>query len=69
MSTPSFECCEYVLPALVGAAHVAVEVEGKELTWVLRERVSLSPEQRVRLSFATSKAHFFDRGTQQRLDA
>ena len=49
--------------------HVAVEVEGKELTWVLRERVNLTPEQRVRLSFATPKVHFFDRQTQNRLDA
>ena len=49
--------------------HVAVEVEGKELTWVLRERVNLTPEQRVSLSFATPKVHFFDRQTQNRLDA
>ena len=49
--------------------HVAVEVEGKELTWVVRERVSLVPEQRVKLSFATPKVHFFDRQTQSRLDA
>ncbi|MGM4914747.1 ABC transporter ATP-binding protein [Rhizobium sp. 768_B6_N1_8] len=49
--------------------HVAVEVEGKELTWVVRERVSLAPEQRIKLSFATPKVHFFDRQTQNRLDA
>jgi len=49
--------------------HVAVEVEGKELTWVVRERVSLVPEQRVKLSFASPKVHFFDRQTQSRLDA
>ncbi|MBB3387971.1 multiple sugar transport system ATP-binding protein [Rhizobium sp. BK275] len=49
--------------------HVAVEVEGKELTWVVRERVNLVPEQRVKLSFATPKVHFFDRQTQSRLDA
>ncbi|MBW9113955.1 sn-glycerol-3-phosphate ABC transporter ATP-binding protein UgpC [Rhizobium cauense] len=49
--------------------HVAVEVEGKELTWVVRERVELVPEQRVKLSLGTSKVHFFDQKTQQRLDA
>ncbi|EJJ31633.1 ABC transporter ATP-binding protein [Rhizobium sp. CF142] len=49
--------------------HVAVEVEGKELTWVVRERLSLAPEQRIKLSFATRKVHFFDRQTQNRLDA
>ncbi len=49
--------------------HVAIEVEGKELTWVVRERVNLAPEQRVNLSFATPKVHFFDRQTQNRLDA
>ncbi|MDR6665074.1 sn-glycerol-3-phosphate ABC transporter ATP-binding protein UgpC [Rhizobium sp. 1399] len=49
--------------------HVAVEVEGKELTWVVRERVNLEPEQRIKLSFATPKVHFFDRQTQNRIDA
>jgi multiple sugar transport system ATP-binding protein len=49
--------------------HVAVEIEGKELTWVVRERVNLAPEQPVKLSFATPKVHFFDRQTQNRLDA
>ncbi|KXF77990.1 sugar ABC transporter ATP-binding protein [Paramesorhizobium deserti] len=49
--------------------HVAVEIDGKELTWVVRERVELAPEQRVKLSFETSKVHFFDQQTQQRLDA
>jgi len=49
--------------------HVAVDVEGKELTWVVRERVELVPDQRVKLSFETAKVHFFDQQTQQRLDA
>jgi multiple sugar transport system ATP-binding protein len=49
--------------------HVAVELEGRELTWVVRERVELAPEQRVKLSFETAKVHFFDRETQQRLSA
>lgn len=49
--------------------HVAVEVDGRELTWVVRERVELAPEQRVKLSFETSKVHFFDQQTQQRLNA
>ncbi|KWV53695.1 sugar ABC transporter ATP-binding protein [Rhizobium altiplani] len=49
--------------------HVAVDVEGKELTWVVRDRVELVPDQRVKLSFATSKVHFFDQQTQQRLEA
>jgi multiple sugar transport system ATP-binding protein len=49
--------------------HVAVELEGRELTWVVRERVELVPEQPVKLSFETAKVHFFDRQTQQRLNA
>ncbi|ARM92065.1 ABC transporter ATP-binding domain-containing protein (plasmid) [Rhizobium sp. CIAT894] len=49
--------------------HVAVEVDGRELTWVVRERVELVPEQRVKFSFETSKVHFFDQQTQQRLSA
>ena len=49
--------------------HVAVEVEGKELTWVVRERVELVPEQRVKLSLSSPKVHFFDRQTQQRIEA
>ena len=49
--------------------HVAVDLDGRELTWVVRERVELAPEQQVKLSFETSKVHFFDRQTQQRLNA
>jgi len=49
--------------------HVAIEVEGRELTWVVRDRVELVPDQRVKLSFKTPKAHFFDQRTHQRLDA
>ncbi|MBX5133318.1 sn-glycerol-3-phosphate ABC transporter ATP-binding protein UgpC [Rhizobium lentis] len=49
--------------------HVAVEVEGKELTWVVRERVELAPEQRIKLSLSSPKVHFFDQQTQQRLEA
>jgi len=48
--------------------HVAVEVDGRELTWVVRDRVDFQPEQTVKLSFQTPKIHFFDRQTQQRLD-
>ncbi|MEZ2132031.1 MULTISPECIES: ABC transporter ATP-binding protein [unclassified Sinorhizobium] len=47
--------------------HVAVEVEGTELTWVVRDRVELRPEQAVKLSFKSSKVHFFDSATQQRI--
>jgi multiple sugar transport system ATP-binding protein len=49
--------------------HVAVNVEGKELTWVVRERVALVPEQHLKLSFETAKVHFFDQQTQQRVEA
>jgi len=48
--------------------HVAVELDGRELTWVVRDRVELTPEQKVRLSLETAKVHFFDRQTQQRLE-
>ncbi|EPE94768.1 ABC transporter ATP-binding protein [Rhizobium grahamii] len=48
--------------------HVAVEVDGRELTWVVRDRVELAPEQTVKLSMETAKVHFFDLQTQQRLE-
>ncbi|WP_047452941.1 ABC transporter ATP-binding protein [Rhizobium rhizogenes] len=47
--------------------HVALEVEGKELTWVMRERAELAPNQKVQLSFKSPNVHFFDKATQQRL--
>ncbi|HEX8048144.1 ABC transporter ATP-binding protein [Rhizobium sp.] len=47
--------------------HVALEVEGKELTWVMRERAELAPNQKVQLSFKSPNLHFFDKATQQRL--
>ncbi|OCJ01869.1 sugar ABC transporter ATP-binding protein [Agrobacterium sp. 13-626] len=47
--------------------HVALDVEGKELTWVMRERAELAPNQKVQLSFKSSNVHFFDKVTQQRL--
>jgi multiple sugar transport system ATP-binding protein len=47
--------------------HVALEVEGKEITWVMRERVSLTPGQTVQLSFRSPNVHFFDKATQHRL--
>ncbi|WP_180902719.1 ABC transporter ATP-binding protein [Martelella soudanensis] len=48
--------------------HVAVEVEGRELTWVVRDRVDLSFGQTVKLSLKTPKAHFFDKTTEKRLE-
>ncbi|MES5099105.1 sn-glycerol-3-phosphate ABC transporter ATP-binding protein UgpC [Agrobacterium sp. BA1120] len=48
--------------------HVLVEVDGQELTWIVRDRVSLEPGQSVNLSFKTKNVHFFDLTTQQRLD-
>jgi multiple sugar transport system ATP-binding protein len=47
--------------------HVSVEIDGQELTWVVRDRVDLQPDQKIRLSFDSPKIHFFDRSTQQRL--
>jgi multiple sugar transport system ATP-binding protein len=49
--------------------HVALEVEGKELTWVMRERASLTPGQKVQLSLKTKNIHVFDKATQQRITA
>ncbi|AYG63368.1 ABC transporter ATP-binding protein [Rhizobium jaguaris] len=47
--------------------HVALEVEGKEITWVMRERAELTPNQTVKLSLKSPNIHFFDKVTQQRL--
>jgi multiple sugar transport system ATP-binding protein len=47
--------------------HVALEVEGREITWVMRERADLVPGQVVSLSFKSSNVHFFDKETQHRL--
>ncbi|MFS8113114.1 sn-glycerol-3-phosphate ABC transporter ATP-binding protein UgpC [Rhizobium jaguaris] len=47
--------------------HVALEVEGKEITWVMRERAELTPNQTVKLSLKSPNVHFFDKATQQRL--
>ncbi|MBB3458578.1 multiple sugar transport system ATP-binding protein [Rhizobium sp. BK313] len=47
--------------------HVALELEGRELTWVMRERAELTPNQTVKLSLKSPNVHFFDKATQQRL--
>jgi len=47
--------------------HVALDLEGKELTWVMRERAELTPGQKVQLSLKTPNLHFFDKVSQQRL--
>ncbi|SCB07820.1 ABC transporter ATP-binding protein [Rhizobium multihospitium] len=47
--------------------HVALDLEGKELTWVMRERAELTPGQKVQLSVKTPNLHFFDKASQQRL--
>ncbi|AYG68932.1 MULTISPECIES: sn-glycerol-3-phosphate ABC transporter ATP-binding protein UgpC [unclassified Rhizobium] len=47
--------------------HVALDLEGKELTWVMRERAELGPGQTVQISLKTPNLHFFDKASQQRL--
>jgi multiple sugar transport system ATP-binding protein len=47
--------------------HIALDLEGREITWVARERVGLTPGQKVDISFETPDVHFFDKETQQRL--
>jgi multiple sugar transport system ATP-binding protein len=47
--------------------HVALDVDGREITWVMRERAELLPQQTVKLSFKSDNVHFFDKATQQRL--
>ncbi|MFK0332105.1 ABC transporter ATP-binding protein [Rhizobium sp. NPDC090275] len=47
--------------------HVALEVEGKEITWVMRERADLTPGQVVKLSLKSPNVHFFDKATQRRI--
>ncbi len=47
--------------------HVALDLEGKELTWVMRERAELVPGQRIQVSLKTPNLHFFDKASQQRL--
>ncbi|WP_337270544.1 ABC transporter ATP-binding protein [Oryzifoliimicrobium ureilyticus] len=46
---------------------ISVEIAGQELTWVARERIGISPEDHVKLSFNMDKLHFFDPTTQLRL--
>ncbi|MGY5777450.1 ABC transporter ATP-binding protein [Rhizobium sp. LEGMi135b] len=47
--------------------HVALDLEGKELTWVMRERAELVPGQTIQISLKTPNLHFFDKASQQRL--
>ena len=47
--------------------HVALDLEGRELTWVMRERAELAPGQAIRISLKTPNLHFFDKASQQRL--
>ncbi|MBB3609203.1 sn-glycerol-3-phosphate ABC transporter ATP-binding protein UgpC [Rhizobium sp. BK602] len=47
--------------------HVALDLEGRELTWVMRERAELTPNQTVKLSLKSPNVHFFDKASQQRL--
>ncbi|NKJ39933.1 MULTISPECIES: ABC transporter ATP-binding protein [Rhizobium] len=47
--------------------HVALELEGREITWVMRERAELTPGQVVQISLKSPNLHFFDKVTQQRL--
>jgi multiple sugar transport system ATP-binding protein len=47
--------------------HVALDLEGRELTWVMRERAELVPGQKIQISFKTPNLHFFDKASQQRL--
>ncbi|WP_113407714.1 sn-glycerol-3-phosphate ABC transporter ATP-binding protein UgpC [Rhizobiales bacterium] len=47
--------------------HVALDLEGKELTWVMRERAELAPGQTIQISLKTPNLHFFDKVSQQRL--
>ncbi|OBZ95718.1 sugar ABC transporter ATP-binding protein [Pararhizobium polonicum] len=47
--------------------HLAVQLAGREITCVLRQRVTLAPDDTVRLSFKSPNVHFFDKATQERL--
>jgi multiple sugar transport system ATP-binding protein len=47
--------------------HLAVQLAGREITCVLRQRVTLVPDETVRLSFNSPNVHFFDKATQERL--
>jgi multiple sugar transport system ATP-binding protein len=47
--------------------HVALTVEGKEVTWVMRERADLTPGQVVELSLKSPNVHFFGKVTQRRI--
>jgi multiple sugar transport system ATP-binding protein len=47
--------------------HLAVELGGHELTCVLRERVTLHPNETVKLSFRKSAVHFFDPQSSKRI--
>ncbi|ASV88106.1 ABC transporter family protein (plasmid) [Ochrobactrum quorumnocens] len=46
--------------------HVVLDVQGQELTWVVRERISLAVGQSLQVSFASTKAHFFNKETHRR---
>ncbi len=47
--------------------HVALDLQGRELTWVMRERAELTPGQTIQISLKTPNLHFFDKVSQQRL--
>jgi multiple sugar transport system ATP-binding protein len=47
--------------------HVAVDLAGHELTWIVRDRIDLAAGQEVRLSFKSDNLHFFDTKTGLRL--
>ncbi|MEN5275712.1 sn-glycerol-3-phosphate ABC transporter ATP-binding protein UgpC [Brucella sp. TWI432] len=48
--------------------HIVLDVQGQELTWVVRERTTLEVSQKVNVSFETSNPHFFDSATKQRFE-
>ncbi|QCJ00296.1 ABC transporter ATP-binding protein [Agrobacterium larrymoorei] len=49
--------------------HLVVDLEGQEITCLVRDRTDFKIDQSIRLSFQSPKVHFFDRSTQERLAA
>ncbi|HEY8577257.1 MAG TPA: sn-glycerol-3-phosphate ABC transporter ATP-binding protein UgpC [Devosia sp.] len=47
--------------------HVVLDLAGRELTAVVKDRLEVQPGDKVYLTFSPGKGHFFDKATGQRL--
>ncbi|MEJ5080622.1 MULTISPECIES: ABC transporter ATP-binding protein [unclassified Ochrobactrum] len=66
-SADDIEAVVKVVEPTGSETHVVLDIQGQELTWVVRERIALEVGQPVHVSFSTPKCHFFDDASKQRL--